>query len=64
VASTVNNRPGQYRAKAQANRDAAESEPDEAKRKALLQDADLWERMAAYEEQNPTHAFPAYYPKP
>jgi len=62
MASTVGNRPAQYRAKAQDARDRAATTLDEATRHRLLRDAEMWERMAAYEEQNPTIILPAYYP--
>ena len=57
---TVPNRPAQYRARARLK---AESEPDEIKRKNLLHNAEVWERMADYEDQNPSHNFQSYYPK-
>ena len=41
----------QLRARAKAVRRQAAAEPVELLRKALLNDADLWERMAAYEEK-------------
>ena len=63
MASTVSNRPIQYRAKAQEAREKAENEPDEARRKALLNDADLWDRMADFEEKTPSHNFQSYHPK-
>lgn len=63
MASTRNNRPSQYRARAQEAREKAQSEPDEAKRTALIRNAELWERMADYEEKNPSHNFQSYYPK-
>jgi hypothetical protein len=46
-------RPGAYRMRAQEAREKAATEPDDAVRKALLDNAELWERMAAYEESNP-----------
>ena len=64
MASTTGNRPAQYRQRAQLAREKAESAPDEAARQSLLRDAALWERMAEYEEKNPTHDFQPYYPKP
>jgi hypothetical protein len=54
MASTIGNRPIQYRAHAKQARERAAAEPVEAVRTALLHDADLWERMADYEVQNPT----------
>lgn len=44
--------PGRYRARAEEARRKAETETDEVARKALLNDAELWERMAAYEDAN------------
>jgi hypothetical protein len=57
MASTVGNRPAQYRACAQQAREQAATANDEPTRKALLHDADLWERMADYEAKNPRHDF-------
>jgi hypothetical protein len=57
MASTVGNRPAQYRARAQQSRKKAATAPTESARKALLQDAELWERMADYEEKIPTQVF-------
>jgi hypothetical protein len=57
------NRPTQYRAKAQAAREKAAAEPGDARRKTFLNDADMWERMADYEDRNPSHDFQAYYPR-
>lgn len=42
--------PTKYRSRAAQSREKAAIEPDEFVRKALLHDAELWERMAAYEE--------------
>jgi hypothetical protein len=42
----------QYRARAQEARDQAATVQDDETRKRLLQDAETWERMAAYEEKN------------
>jgi hypothetical protein len=44
--------PAQYRARAQEARDRAATVQDEETQKRLLQDAETWERMAAYEEKN------------
>lgn len=52
MSSVRNNLPAQYRARAKEARDQAALAPDEEKRKRLLHDAELWERMADYEEQN------------
>lgn len=57
MASTVGNRPAQYRARAEQAREKAANAPNEAARKAFLHDADMWERMAEYEAKNPTHDF-------
>jgi hypothetical protein len=46
-----NIRPDQYRARAQEARAMAEMTEDEKQRKILLNDADLWERMADWEEK-------------
>ena len=40
----------QYRARAQAAREQAAVAPDRETQKRLLNDAELWERMAKYEE--------------
>ena len=50
--SVKSNAPAQYRARAEKARQQAEMATDEATRKALLNDATLWERMAEYEEKN------------
>jgi hypothetical protein len=63
MVSMAGDRAKQYRAKAQHVRQQAELEADESRRNRLLNDAELWDRMAAYEEQNPTHGFQSYYPK-
>jgi hypothetical protein len=62
MASTQNNRPTQYRAKAREAREQAKTAADEGRRNKLLNDAALWERMADYEEKNPTVLLPSYSP--
>ena len=52
MTSVKTNLPAQYRARAREARDQAASVQDEETRKRLLQDAETWERMAAYEERN------------
>ena len=52
MTSTKSNRPIQYRPRAEQARQQAAVARDEAIRKALLNDAALWERMAEYEEKN------------
>ena len=53
MTSVRNEQPARHRARAQeARAKAAEPATDEATRKALLHDAELWERMADYEETN------------
>ena len=52
MTSVKTNRPGEYRARAKEARAQAATATDEAKRNRLLQDAELWERMAEYEEKN------------
>jgi hypothetical protein len=42
--------PAKYRERAAEARAKAQLAPDERSRKAFLNDAELWERMAAYEE--------------
>ena len=49
--TSMRNVAAQLKARAKAVRRQAAAEPVEALRKALLNDADLWERMAAYEEK-------------
>ena len=61
--TTVPNRPAQHRARAQEDRNKAASEPNDAKRLILLHNAEMWDRMADYEEKNPSHNFQSYYPK-
>ena len=61
--TVVPNRPLQHRARAQQDRDKAASEIDEAKRKSLLHNAEMWERMADFEEKDPSSSFQSYYPK-
>ena len=56
MTSVKTNLPAQYRARAKEARDQAAIVADEEKHKRLLSDAELWERMAEYEEKNnPTH---------
>ena len=64
MASTTHNLPAQYRAKAQDARERAKATTDDTARQKLLNDADLWDRMAAYEEAHPTAVVPRYYPPP
>lgn len=53
------NRSDEYRARASEARALAASATDEKERQSLLQTADTWERMAAYEdENNPPRAIP------
>lgn len=51
----MRNLAAQLRARAAAVRQKAAAEPVESIRTALLNDADLWERMAAYEEKASEH---------
>jgi hypothetical protein len=44
--------PAQYRARAQEARDKAELANDDKARRHRLNDAEMYERMAAYEERN------------
>ena len=46
------NRSAQYRARADEARTQADAATDEESPKRLLQDADTWERMAAYEDKH------------
>lgn len=57
------NRPLQHRARAQQDRDKAASELDEAKRKSLLHNAEMWEQMADFEEKDPSSNFQFDYAK-
>ena len=50
MVSVPNSLPAQYRARAEEARVKAEAATDPDVRKALLNDAELWERMAQYEE--------------
>lgn len=62
MASTTGNLPKRYRYRAEEARQKAQAAGDEATRQRLLHDADMWERMAAYEERHRTHAFAPCYP--
>lgn len=63
MTSIIRDRAGDYRKRAaEAREQAAAAASDEARAK-LLQDADNWERMADYENANPTAAN-ATYPSP
>jgi hypothetical protein len=53
MTSVRNDNPALYRARAQEAREKAKAATDEALRKLLLHDAELWERMADYEEKDP-----------
>ena len=53
MTSVKTNVPAQLRARAEEARQKAAAEPSEPARKALLNDAELWERMADYEEKHP-----------
>jgi hypothetical protein len=53
--TSMRNVAAQLRARAQAVRRQAAAEPVASIRAALLNDADLWERMAAYEENASEH---------
>ena len=55
MTSLNRNRPAELRARAQDARLKASTATDEASRKALLADADLWERMATFEERSADH---------
>jgi hypothetical protein len=46
------NRSAEYRARADEARTKADAAPDEESRKTLLETADTWERMAAYEDKH------------
>ena len=48
--SIRNTRPARYRARASEARQRAAGETDPKKRQRLLADAELWDRMADYEE--------------
>lgn len=51
------NRSAEYRRRAEEAREKAGSATDETARRKLLETADTWERMAAYEdEHNPPRA--------
>jgi hypothetical protein len=55
MTSIQNPLPAQYRARAQEARDKAEMAAEQAARHRLLRDAEMYERMAEYEEKtNPT----------
>ena len=45
-----------YRAKADKARERAQTASNRNARKVLLNDARLWDRMAEYEEENPSEA--------
>jgi hypothetical protein len=48
-------RPDRYRASARKARELAEFAASEDARKVLLNDAQLWDRMAEYEAAEPNH---------
>jgi hypothetical protein len=50
---------GRLRARAAEARQNAALEPEDSVRQSLLNDADLWERMASYEEKNPAPDYTA-----
>jgi len=55
--TSVNNPlPSQYRKRAQEAREKAAAATDGNDRKLRLHDADLWERMAEYEEKAHPHS--------
>lgn len=54
MVSVRRDRPQQYRRRAEELRVEAESMPDAKARASLLRDAEMWERMAAWEEQQPS----------
>jgi hypothetical protein len=66
MVSLPNNLPAQYRARAEEARVKAEAASDPEVRKSLLRDAELWERMAQYEElvKQQSEAGYAAQPKP
>ena len=64
MASTVGNRPGQYLHRSELARQNALSATTEAERQRFLADAAMWERMAEYEAQHPTHDFSSDYSVP
>jgi hypothetical protein len=53
VSSIKTNMPAHHRARAIEARRKAAAATDESVRKILLNDAELWERMAEWEEKNP-----------
>jgi hypothetical protein len=52
MTSVITNLHRQYRARAEEARRKAETSKSDATRAKFLQDAQLWERMAKYEEEN------------
>jgi hypothetical protein len=52
MTSVLTNVPQQCRTRAAEARQKAETASDDATRKILLRDAELWERMADFEEKN------------
>lgn len=53
MASTIHNRPKQYRQRAEEARTKADTVDDPNLRSELYQIAETWERMADYEEKHP-----------
>jgi hypothetical protein len=51
MTSVHNRRPAQYRARATEAREKAAAATNEETRQLLLHDAELWEKMAEYEEK-------------
>ena len=64
MASTVGNRPALYLDRAKQARERAGRATKEIERLHFLSDADLWNRMAAYELEHPTHDFSSDYSVP
>jgi hypothetical protein len=58
------NRPTRYRARAGEAREKAIGEPNEVRRKALWNDAEMWDRMADDDEKNPVTTSRPTTPQP
>ena len=52
---TLPDKAAEYRTRAGDARRKADASPDPRTRETLMQTADIWERMARYEDECPTH---------
>jgi len=62
MVSIIQDLPRKYRERAEEARAQADETTDPERRRALLQVADTWERMAQYEEKHPSVPRSHYVP--